>query len=65
MDQVFDKAGHVARSWSFSLPILVLVFLFIFVDSVVSLILYTLLLVVIPFLYSFDIMRGHPYVVLE
>ena len=36
MDQVFNVIGHVARSWSFSLPILVLLsFFLISVDSVV------------------------------
>ena len=41
----------------------IIVFLFISVDSVVFLILYTLLSVVI--LYSFDSMCQHPYVVLQ
>jgi len=42
-----------------------IVFLFIPVDSVVFLILYTLLRVINSFLYSYDIMCGHPYVVLQ
>ena len=43
----------------------IIVFLFIPVDSVIFLILYTLLSVVILFLYSCDIMCGHSYVVLQ
>ena len=36
IDQVFEEAGLVARSWSFSLPILILLsFFLISVDSVV------------------------------
>ena len=56
INQVFNEAGHVVRSKSFSLSMLVLLSsIFISVDSVVFLILYTLLSVIIPFLYSFDI----------
>ena len=38
---------------------------FIPVDSVVSLLHYTLLSIIIPFLYSYDILCGHLYVVLS
>jgi len=34
-------------------------------DSIVFLILYTLLSVIVPFLYSYNIMCGHSYVVLQ
>ena len=61
---MFDETGHAARKWSFSLPLSGIIF-FISVDSVVFLILYTLLSFIIPFLYSYDIMCGHLYVVLQ
>ena len=37
IDQVFDETGHVARSWSFPLPILVFLFTLIHVISCFSL----------------------------
>ena len=50
--------------WSFSLfDSGIIVFLFIHV-FIVSMIPYTIRLIVIPFLYSYNIMCGHPYVVL-
>ena len=65
IDQVFDETRHVARSWSFSLPILIFLSSFFFLLIAVSLILHTLLSVFISFLCSYDIMCGHPYVALQ
>ena len=64
IDQVYDETDML-RGDGVSLYLFCYYCLFISVDYVVSLILYTLLSVVIPFLYPFDIMCGHSYIVLQ